>query len=141
MLTGIDGGTISTFGVPAIIAIGVKSLIASYGSLRTAGLVPWVPTYPIIKRVAIGRGARGGQRSDDAPTAALIVDDDRHAKREAEPIGDGARDQVDTAARLYRRDDLDRPVRIVGWLGLAERGHARQGDRDQGKQPDRAQHS
>ena len=42
--TGTVSGTMKTFGVPPTIAIGVKSLIASYGSLRTAGLVPCVPT-------------------------------------------------------------------------------------------------
>jgi hypothetical protein len=31
-------------GVPPTMAIGVKSRTASYWSLRTAGLVPWVPT-------------------------------------------------------------------------------------------------
>ena len=44
VFAGTDGGTTSTFGVPPTIAIGVKSLTASYGSLRTAGLVPCVPT-------------------------------------------------------------------------------------------------
>ena len=44
VFAGTDGGTTRTFGVPPTIAIGVKSFTASYGSLRTAGLVPCVPT-------------------------------------------------------------------------------------------------
>ena len=44
LLTGSEALTTNTFGVPPIMPIGVKSLIASYGSLRVAGLVPWVAT-------------------------------------------------------------------------------------------------
>ena len=36
--------TTSTLGVPPIMPIGVKSLIASYGTLRVAGVVPCVAT-------------------------------------------------------------------------------------------------
>ena len=42
--TGTPAPTTSTFGVPTTIAIGVKSLTASYDTLRTAGTVPCVAT-------------------------------------------------------------------------------------------------
>ena len=44
LLAGTEGWTTSTLGVPPTIAIGVKSFTGSYGTLRTAGLVPWVAT-------------------------------------------------------------------------------------------------
>ncbi len=43
-LAGTEGWTTSTLGVPPTIAMGVKSLTPSYDTLRTAGLVPCVPT-------------------------------------------------------------------------------------------------
>ena len=76
------------------------------------------------QRVAVGRGARGGERCDDAAAAALVLDDDRLAEHLAQPLGDGARDEIDAAARLHRRDDLDRLARISG---LCKRGHSEPG--------------
>ena len=102
VFTGSDGGTTSTFGVPPTIAIGVKSLTASYGSLRTAGLVPCVPTYADHQRVAVGRRARRGLRPDDAAAAALVLDHDRLAERLREALADLPRDEVDAAAGLHR---------------------------------------
>jgi hypothetical protein len=43
-LTGSAALTTSTLGVPPIMPMDVKSLMASYGTLRVAGLVPWVAT-------------------------------------------------------------------------------------------------
>ena len=74
------------------------------------------------QRVAVGRGARDRERADDAAAAALVLDDDRLPERAPEPVGDRAGDEIDAAARLHRRDDLDRPVRIGG---LAEAAAAR----------------
>jgi hypothetical protein len=44
VLTGSDGGTTSTFGVPPTMAIGVKSFTGIVGQLAHRGIGPWVPT-------------------------------------------------------------------------------------------------
>ena len=66
------------------------------------------------QRVAVGRGARRGLRADDAAAAALVLDDDRLAQRLGEALADLRADEVDAAAGLHRRDDLDR----LGGIGL-----------------------
>ena len=80
------------------------------------------------QRVAVGRGARDGERTDDTAAAALIFHDDRLSEHAPEPIGDRTGDEIDAATRLHRRDDLDRPVRI-GSLGGCVVADWKHGDR------------
>src|SRR6476659_3763109 len=87
----------STLGVPPIMPIGVKSLIASYGALH--------------QRVAVGRGARRGDAGDDAAAAALVLDDEVLAERLAPALADDARDHVVAAAGRDRDDVADRLAR------------------------------
>jgi hypothetical protein len=70
------------------------------------------PDVPDHQRVPVGRRARGGEGADDSAAAALVLDDDRLGKHAPEAVGDRARDEIDPAARLHRRDDLDRVVRV-----------------------------
>ena len=87
------------------------------GKLAHRGIGAVRPDVTDHQRVAVGRRARGGERADDSATSALVLDDDRLGKRAPEAVGDRARDEVDAAARLHRRDDLDRAVRICRLRG------------------------
>ena len=80
------------------------------------------------QRVAVGRGARGCLRADDAAAAALVLDDDGLAKRLLQAFANRPGDEIDAPARLHRRDDLDR-LRRVGPLCHRNAGHPRDYER------------
>jgi hypothetical protein len=119
------------FGVPPTIAIGVKSLTASYGQLAHGRIGPVRAHVADHQRVAVRRSLRRRHRSDDAAAAALVVDDDRLPERTSQPVGDLARDEVDAAAGLHRCDDLDRLVRVPG-LAERRRDHRHRGEGGEG---------
>jgi hypothetical protein len=50
------------------------------------------------QRVAVGRGARSGERRNNAASTALVLDDHRLTDGPRQPLGDRAGDEIDTAA-------------------------------------------
>ena len=98
---------------------GVVAEIAFHGRIR--GVRCHVADH---QRVAVRLRAGGHLRRDRAARAGLVLDHEGLAHRQAQLVGDDARDQVHAAARRLRRDDLHRPIRI----GVLRDG--RRSDRD-----------
>jgi hypothetical protein len=62
------------------------------------------------ERVAVGRRAGRELRADHIAAARAILEHDRLADPRRKRIGDGAADQIGTAAGGLRADELDRAV-------------------------------
>ncbi len=63
-------------------------------------------------RVTIWCGTRHTLRDDDAAAAGNVLDNERSIQQFAKLLGHRARNQVDAAARLHGRDDLDGVGRV-----------------------------
>src|SRR5258706_11783324 len=63
--------------------------------------------------MAVGSRLRDDLGADDAARAGAIVHDDGLSERLAQPLRDDARSDVVAAPGRERRDEADRPVRIV----------------------------
>ena len=102
-----------------MLMIGVKSVIGSYGDLGVDGRIGGRGRdRGHAQLVAVGRGARGFGRADDAAAAGLVDHHHALAQRLGQRLGDHARHDVGGAARRERHLQLDRLVRIA----LGERG-------------------